>query len=388
MSKKIKICVVTGSRADYGMLFWLIKDMQKIKKIDLKLLVTGMHLSKEFGNTINVIKRDGFKIDSIIDINNKSIDEMNIGESIGIGIKKFTTIFTKIKPKVLILLGDRFETFSAAVAANISRIPIAHIHGGETTRGAFDEGFRHSITKMSHLHFTSTQIYKKRVIQLGELPSRVFCVGALGLETIRRSTFLSKKMISKKFSFKFAKKNILITYHPVTLENKTAKNHFDNLIKAIDKLQDTHFIFTKSNSDIGGKIINGLIDNYVAINSDKAWAYESLGQLNYLSVLNFMDGVVGNSSSGLIEAPSLKIGTINIGDRQAGRELSKSVINCSNDSFDISLAFKKLFSKKFTQSLSSVKNLHGKGEVSNKIITKILKTNYDGIIKKVFYDIK
>ena len=206
MSKKIKICVVTGSRADYGILFWLIKDMQKIKKIDLKLLVTGMHLSKEFGNTINVIKRDGFKIDSIIDINNKSIDEMNIGESIGIGIKKFITIFTKIKPKVLILVGDRFETFSAAVAANISRLPIAHIHGGETTRGAFDEAFRHSITKMSHLHFTSTQIYRKRVIQLGELPSRVFCVGALGLETIRRSTFLSKKMISKKFSFKFAKK--------------------------------------------------------------------------------------------------------------------------------------------------------------------------------------
>ena len=309
--------MLTGSRADYGLFYWLIKEMTQSKKIDLKIIVSGMHLLKDFGNTIKEIRKDGFKVNSIVNIKLKIDTDFGIAKSIGLGVKNFTSVFQRIRPDLLVLMGDRFETFAAATSANILRLPIAHIHGGETTLGAFDEAFRHSITKMSHLHFTSTRTYRKRVIQLGEHPRRVFYVGAPGLENIIRFKMLSKKEISQKLFYKFAKKNFMITYHPVTLENNTSEKHFKNILKAINKLKNTHFIFTKANADTGGRIINTLIDKYVKNNPEKAWKYESLGQLKYLSVLKFMDGVVGNSSSGIIEAPSLGIATINIGDRQS-----------------------------------------------------------------------
>lgn len=389
MKKKLNIAVVTGSRAEYGLLYWLIKSLDSNNKINFKLIVTGMHLSKKFGNTINEIKKDGFKIDSKIDLNLKSDSELDIGNSISLGVKKFTKKFINLKLDLLFLLGDRFEIFSAAAAANVTRTPIAHIHGGETTLGSNDEVYRHAITKMSHLHFTSTNAYKKRVIQLGEDPKNVFVVGAPGLENIKKLKLLSKTELEKKIHYKFSKKNLLITYHPTTLDKdkNSTERKFVNLLKALDRLKNTNLIFTKANADTGGAKINLLIDDYIKKNSQKSWSFTSMGQINYLSSLKYMDGVIGNSSSGIIEAPSLKIGTINIGDRQKGRIMSKSIINCSDNINDIIKSINKLYTKRFKKSLSEMKNPYDYGFASKKIINHLFTIDLNNIIKKKFYDL-
>ncbi|OHE00532.1 MAG: UDP-N-acetyl-D-glucosamine 2-epimerase, UDP-hydrolysing [Sulfurimonas sp. RIFCSPLOWO2_12_36_12] len=382
-----KICVVTGTRAEYGLLYWLMKEIEADKDLELQIIATGMHLSPEFGLTYKEIEKE-FVINKKIEMLLSSDTSVGISKSMGLAQISFAEAFDELKPDILIVLGDRYEIFSAVSAAIIARIPIAHLHGGEATEGLIDEPIRHSITKMSHLHFTATDEYKNRVIQLGEHPSRVFNVGGMGIENIKRLKLLNKEEFEKSIDFKLNKKNILVTFHPVTLENSTAKGQFQELLDAIDELQDTNIIFTKANSDTDGRIINQMIDEYVAKNPHKSVGFTSLGQLRYLSALQFVDAMVGNSSSGLAETPSFKIGTINIGDRQKGRIKANSVIDCEPNKESIKKAFEKIYSKEFQKALKSVQNPYGDGCASLKIIEEIKKADLSNILKKSFYDIR
>ena len=386
MSKR-KICIVTGSRAEYGLLYWLIKEVKANKDLELQLIVTGMHLSSEFGFTYKEIKKE-FKIDKKIDISLSSDTSLGIIRSMGVAQTSFSKAYNELKPDIIVVLGDRYEIFSAVSSAMISKIPIAHLHGGEATEGLIDEAIRHCITKMSHLHFTAAEKYSKRVMQLGEKPNRVFNVGGAGIENIKRLKLLSKEELEKSINFKLNIKNILVTFHPVTLENKTSKKQFQELLDSIDELENTNIIFTKANSDADGKIINQMIDQYVKKNLDRSMGAASLGQLNYLSVLKYVDFMIGNSSSGLLEAPSFKIGTINIGDRQNGRIKAESVVDCLPNKKSIKKAIKMIYSNKFQNLLKNVKNPYGNGCASQKIIRVLKKKNLNNILKKNFFDIK
>ena len=381
-----KICVVTGTRAEYGLLYWLMKEIDADPELGLQIIATGMHLSSEFGNTYQQIESDGFVIDKKVDIELSSDSEVGISKSMGLGMIGFANAFNDLKPDLCIVLGDRFEIFSAVSAAMIAKIPIAHLHGGESTEGAFDESIRHSITKMSHLHFTATEEYKNRVIQLGEQPNKVFNVGGLGIDNINKLKLLSKADFENAIDFTFGKKNILVTFHPVTLENFTAKVQFQELLNSINKLENTKIIFTKANSDTNGRIINSMIDDYVAIN-DNSIAFTSMGALNYLSALQFVDVVVGNSSSGLLEAPSFNIATIDIGDRQKGRIKADSVISCSPTQESIRSAFDKSYSEDFQNIVDNTKNPYGNGGASKIVVDIIKDFDLNGILKKIFYDL-
>jgi|LGOV01.1.fsa_nt_gb GDP/UDP-N,N'-diacetylbacillosamine 2-epimerase (hydrolysing) len=384
---KRKICVVTGTRAEYGLLYWLMKEIEVDKDLELQIIATGMHLSPEFGLTYKEIEKD-FQIDKKIEMLLSSDTSIGISKSMGLAQISFAEAYEDLKPDIVVILGDRYEIFSAVSAAMIASIPIAHLHGGETTEGAFDEAIRHSITKMSHLHFTATQEYKNRVIQLGEQPKRVYNVGGMGIENIKRLKLLSKEEFEESIDFKLNKKNILVTFHPVTLENSTAKEKFQELLNVIDELEDTTIIFTKANSDTDGRVINKMIDEYVIKNSQKSIGFTSLGQIRYLSALQYVDAMVGNSSSGLLESPSFKIGTINIGDRQKGRIKADSVIDCESTKEGIVNAFKKLYSKEFKQTLSNIENPYGDGCASKAIIEILKNIDLNHILKKSFYNLK
>ena len=381
-----KICVVTGTRAEYGLLYWLMKGIQADRCFELQLIVTGMHLSPEFGLTYEEIEKE-FKINKKIEMLLSSDTAIGISKSVGLAQISFAESFEDLQPDLVIVLGDRYEIFAASSAAMIARIPIAHIHGGETTEGAFDEAIRHSITKMSHLHFTATEQYRNRVIQLGEAPERVFNVGGMGIENIKRLKLLDKEEFQRSIDFKLAEKNLLITFHPVTLEKSTARQQFIELLEALDELEDTHLIFTKANSDTDGRIINKLIDEYANANPFKAKAFTSLGQLRYLSALQFMDAVVGNSSSGLAEAPSFKIATVNIGDRQKGRIKATSVIDCDPDKASITKSLKEVYTLEMKKILEQSENPYGDGLASLEIINIIKETNLNNILKKNFYNL-
>jgi GDP/UDP-N,N'-diacetylbacillosamine 2-epimerase (hydrolysing) len=364
-----------------------MKEIQTAKDLELQIIATGMHISPEFGNTYRQIEQDGFRIDKKVEMLLSSDSEVGITKSIGLGLIGFADAIDDLKPDLIIVLGDRFETFSAVSAAMIAKIPVAHLHGGEATEGAFDESIRHSITKMSHLHFTATEEYKKRVIQLGEQPERVFNVGAVGIDNIKKLTLLSREEFEKSIDFTLAQRNLLITFHPVTLENATAREQFANLLQVVDKQVDTHLIFTKANADTNGRVINQMIDEYVTLHPEKAIAFTSLGQLRYLSALQYVDGVVGNSSSGLVEAPSFKICTINIGDRQRGRIKADSVIDCDTSVESIKSSLNKLFSPIFQEQLQQIKNPYGNGGASKKIVEIIRIFSLDRVLKKRFYNI-
>ena len=387
MNVKRKICVVTGTRAEYGLLYWLMKEIEADEALELQIIATSMHLSPEFGLTYKEIEKE-FKIDKKIEMLLSSDTPIGISKSMGLAQISFAEAYNELQPDIVVVLGDRYEIFSAASAAMIARIPIAHLHGGETTEGAFDESIRHSITKMSHLHFTATEEYRNRVIQLGEHPDRVFNVGGLGIDNIKRLDLLSKEEFEKSIDFKLNKKNIMVTFHPVTLENATAQEQFAQLLEVIDELKDTHIIFTKANSDTDGRIINQMIDKYVNEHRDRAICFTSMGQLRYLSALQYVDAVVGNSSSGLAEAPTFKIGTINIGDRQKGRIKAKSIIDCKPQKEDIQKALDKLYSNEFQDLLKNVKNPYGNGGASIKIKDVLQNVSLENILKKSFYDIK
>ena len=382
----MKICIVTGTRAEYGLLYWLMKEIEVDKNLELQIIVTGMHLSPEFGLTYKEIEKE-FKIDKKIEILLSSDTSISISKSIGLANISFAEAYEELDPDIVVVLGDRYEILAATISAMIANIPIVHIHGGEITQGAFDDAIRHSITKMSHIHFVATKEYRKRVIQLGENPNRVFNIGGMGIENIKRLKLLSKKRLEKELNFKFAKKNILVTFHPVTLEQNSAKKQFSEILEALNELKDTNIIFTKANSDTDGRIINQMIDQFV-LEKENAISFTSMGQLRYLSSLQFVDVVLGNSSSGLLEVPSFKKATINIGDRQKGRIKAESVIDCKPNKHDILQAIKKVYSKDFQKLLKNIKNPYEQKEFPSKSIIKILKNiDLSNILKKEFYDI-
>ena len=384
---KKKICLVTGTRAEYGLMFWLMKFLEEDQDVELQLIVTGMHLSPEFGLTYREIEKAGFEINKKIEMLLSSDTAIGISKSMGLAQIGFSEAYKELQPNIVVLLGDRYEIFAAAATAMISNIPIAHLHGGETTEGVVDEGMRHSITKMSHLHFTATETYKRRVIQMGEDPNRVFNVGTPGLDNISRLELLDRQEFEESIDFKLDKRNLLITFHPVTLEENTSNVQFKELLAAISDLEDTHFIFTKPNSDAHGRIIIELIDDFVSKNPEKACSFNSLGQVRYLSALKHVDAVLGNSSSGLTEAPSFKVATIDIGDRQKGRIKADSVISCKPTRVSIIEALQVAFSENFQERLLDVDNPYGDSGASAKIIEILKNFDYSNILKKKFYDI-
>jgi GDP/UDP-N,N'-diacetylbacillosamine 2-epimerase (hydrolysing) len=365
----------------------LIREIAKDSSLKLQLAVSGMHLCAEFGLTYREIEKDGYRIDEKVDMRLDSDSPAGIARSMGTGIAGMAGAYGRLRPDMLVVLGDRFEAFSAAAAAMLARIPISHINGGEATYGLVDEAIRHAITKMSHLHFTSTEDYRRRVIQLGEDPGRVFCAGALGLDNIRLMKPMSKEEFQRSAGLKLDKRSLLVTFHPVTLEGNASEGQFGKLLKALDTLRDTSLLFTKANADMFGRVINSMIDRYVARNGGKARAYASMGTFRYLSAMQYVDAVVGNSSSGIIEAPSFRIGTVNIGMRQAGRIAAKSVISCAPEEASIRAAIRKVYSAEFRRTLRSVINPYGDGNAAKRIVRVLREAKLEGILIKRFRDI-
>lgn len=380
-----KICVVTGTRAEYGQLRWVMEGIRASRDLELQLIVTGMHLSPEFGLTYREIEQDGFKIDRKIEMLLSSDTPTGLIKSIGVGLIGFGDALQQLQPDLLLVLGDRFEIFSAVVAAMVARVPVAHLHGGETTEGVIDEAIRHSITKMSHLHFVAAEEYRRRVIQLGEQPERVFLVGGLGVDNIKRLKLLDRAELEASLGFKLGTKNLLVTFHPVTLEPATAAAQMTELLSALAELQDTQLIFTMPNADTDGRILIGMLERFVAQHAN-AHVFTSLGQLRYLSCIAQVDGVVGNSSSGLTEVPSFRKGTINIGDRQRGRLQAASIVNCNPVRSNISAALQRLYAADFQASLREVRNPYGEGGASEKVVDTLRRVALAGVTKKAFFD--
>ncbi|MAD58091.1 MAG: UDP-N-acetylglucosamine 2-epimerase (hydrolyzing) [Porticoccus sp.] len=381
-----KVCVVSGSRAEYGLLVGIIEKIDKSKILGLQLVITGTHLSSDFGYTASEIEADGFQIDHRIETLLVSNTSVGVTKSLGRGIIGFADALAKLKPDLLLVLGDRFEIFAAASAAMIACIPIAHLHGGEITEGAFDEAIRHSITKMSHIHFVAAQDYQRRVIQLGENPDNVHLVGGLGVDSINRQKLLSSSEIQEALGLKFGEKNLLITFHPVTLELSSNEYQMSELLLSLASLKNTQLIFTMPNADTGGLRLTKQIKEFVSMRTN-AYFFESLGRLRYLSCVNYMDGVIGNSSSGLLEVPTFKKGTINIGSRQKGRLKASSVIDCEPDHLSINRAIETLYSSGFQSKLKATENPYGKGGASETIVDILEKIDFDISVKKIFYDL-
>ena len=385
-----RIGIMTGTRAEYGLLKSLMQEINKDNDLELYLIVSGMHLSPEFGMTYKEIEEDGFEINAKVEMLLSSDSPAGISKSIGLGVIGFADEFQRADLDMLILLGDRYEALSAAISAMVMRIPIAHLHGGELTEGSIDEGIRHSITKMSYLHFTSTEQYRSRVIQLGENPERVFYVGALGVENIKKINLMTKEELEKSIHFEIDENTVVVTYHPVTLENNTVEEQFLNLLKVLDRNPKIRMIFTKANADTNGRIVNELIDKYAAQNSERACAFMSLGQKRYLSALKYCRIVIGNSSSGIIEAPSFGKPIINIGDRQKGRICADSVINCGYTQQEIQQAMETALTEEFENKARNCRNPYEKENTAANIISVIKDylLNDKIKLKKGFYDIK
>jgi GDP/UDP-N,N'-diacetylbacillosamine 2-epimerase (hydrolysing) len=388
MSKsKLKICVVTGARSEYGLFYPLLRAIQKDASFELQLLVTGMHLSPEFGLTFRQIETDGFNIQEKVEMLLSGDTDAAITKSTGLGLIGFADAFDRLQPDWVVLLGDRFETFAAATAAHIAKIPIAHLHGGEVTEGATDDAFRHAITKMAYLHFTSAEVYRRRVIQLGEDPDRVLNVGAIGLDNIRTLSLLSKKELESELGIN-VDNVILITFHPATLEKNTSESQMNALLQALDHFPDHFALFTLPNADAGGRVIIQLINEYVKRNFKRSKAFTSLGQVRYLSLLKYAKAAVGNSSSGIIEVPFFKIPTVNIGDRQLGRLQATSVINTETDVKSITAGIRKALSPAFIAICRKTSNPYGKGKATPAIIKSIRKAGKLKSTKKTFYDLQ
>ncbi|MGE6220110.1 UDP-N-acetylglucosamine 2-epimerase [Nubsella zeaxanthinifaciens] len=379
-----RICVVTATRAEYGLLKPLMSKIKIERDFTLQVLATGAHLSPEFGLTYKHIEDDGFTIDSKIEMLLSADTDPGIVKSMGLGMIGYADAFTLLKPNAIIILGDRYEMLAVAAAASIFKIPIIHLHGGEKTEGAYDDAIRHAITKLSQLHFTSTEEYRNRVIQMGEDPSRVFNVGAIGLDNIINQQVLSKQELERELGVTFKKYNYQITFHPETLAEKSSKEQFEELLMAIKQQKDSLFIFTKANADSDGRIINFMIDEYVKNNPDHAIAFASLGSVKFLSLLKYCDAIVGNSSSGIIEAPSLGIQTINIGDRQKGRVQASSVVNCESSSSAIIQAFDQV--KQYKKEDVPLTNPYGSGNTAEKIYCLLKEKLNQRLEAKAFYD--
>ncbi len=385
---KRKICVVTGTRAEYGLLYWLMREIQSDDELELQIIATGQHLSPEFGLTYKNIEADGFAINAKVEMLLSSDSPVGIAKSVGLGTIGFADALARLQPDIMVLLGDRFETLAAAQTAMILRIPIAHIHGGETTEGAIDEAIRHSITKMAQIHFVSEPEYRDRVIQLGENPESVFEVGAVGIDNIVRLKLLSLQDLEKQINFSLGKKFFLVTYHPETLTGKSPVVALKTLFAVFDEFPDYKLIFTQANSDAGGRIINEQVEAYAKKNKECVRLVKSLGQLRYLSAMKLCAAVVGNSSSGLLEAPVLHVPTINIGDRQKGRKRYPSVIDCNEDKQQLLSAIQSLGDSKFLQKIQSMEIPHTDGKIAVTMKDILKQAELSNICQKKFYDLK
>lgn len=382
---KRKLCVVTGGRAEYGLLYWLMKEIQEDDDLELQVVVTGMHLSPEYGTTANIIENDGFPISAKVESLLSSDTAVGVAKSVGLGVIGFADAFERLSPDLVVLLGDRYEILAAAQAALFAKIRIAHLSGGETTEGAFDEAIRHSITKMAHLHFVAAEPYRQRVIQLGEHPDTVFRVGAFGLDNIQRLPLLDRKSFEESIDFQLGSLNFLLTYHPVTLQQNTPEAAVIELLEALKEFPEAHIIVTGQNSDPQGRIIQRLFEEYATENS-KVRLYKNLGQLRYLSAIQHCDLVIGNSSSGVIEVPAMKKPTINLGDRQKGRLKAQSIIDCSEDKKSIVAAIQKGLSADFQESLQSMEPILGTGNVAPKVKEVLKNYPLETPLLKTFHD--
>jgi UDP-hydrolysing UDP-N-acetyl-D-glucosamine 2-epimerase len=379
---KQKLCVITGTRSEYGLLSPLLKAIEKEPCFQLQLVVTGAHLSPEFGLTYREIEQDGFTVDRKVELLLSSDTPVGIAKSIGLGVIGFAEVFDQLRPDLLVLLGDRYEILAAAQAALVAKIPIAHIGGGDTTEGAFDEAIRHSITKMAHLHFVTNEGSALRVRQLGENPAQIYNVGSLGIDRILSLPRMNRTELEQSLGFSFRSRNLLITFHPVTLDSEPADRQFQKLLQALDELgEEFGLIFTKPNADPQSRELIHLTEDF-AEGHPNAALYSSLGQLRYFSLIQQVDAVVGNSSSGLYEVPSFHKPTVNIGDRQKGRMLASSVLNCPPEKEEILLAIWK----SLAMDCMGAVNPYGEGDSAKKILT-VLKSlpDYNVLLKKQFY---
>jgi GDP/UDP-N,N'-diacetylbacillosamine 2-epimerase (hydrolysing) len=381
-----KICVVTSGRADYGLLRWVMQGIKVDPNLTLQIIATGMHLSKTFGQTCKDLEIDGFQIDRRIELPIDDDSVQGISDSISVAVSAFTKAFKSLSPDLILILGDRFEIFSAACAALVSKIPIAHLHGGEVTSGAYDEAFRHSITKMSHIHFVAHESYRRRVIQLGENPNSVFVVGGLGIDSIKKTKILQKEELEEHLRIKFKAKSLLVTFHPTTLDSETPESQFTKLLNILSELKDTTIIFTLPNADTGGMRIIDMIENFVQ-NNPNSISFPSLGQKTYFSCISQVDGVIGNSSSGITEVPSFRKATVNIGDRQLGRLQATSIINCPVSEPKIRIAINQIYSEEFKKVLSNCTNPYEVENSSTKVVSISRDFDLTDVIKKRFHDL-
>lgn len=389
IASRKRVCVVTGTRAEYHLLHPLIVALQKEPEFYVMLAVTGAHLSEQQGNTWRDIERDGIRIDIKIPILGDGDSESDINHAMSRAIDGFDTFFHENRPELVIILGDRYEMLSVAIVCMNMRIPIAHIHGGETTEGAVDESIRHAITKMSYLHFTSCEEYRKRVIQLGESPGRVFNVGALSIENIKKVKTMSREELSDSIDFDLSGEFAVCTYHPVTLEDASDGGDVRELFAALDAFPDLKILFTKANADRGGVLINQMIDEYVSLHPGRCTEVFSLGMERYLSALSLAALVVGNSSSGIMETPSFGVPTVNIGDRQKGRIRAENIIDCSVEEKTIIEAIQNALSDEFKSIANRAVNPYGDGYTSERIVSHMRDyfAQETGSLKKGFFDI-
>jgi len=381
------ICVVTGTRADYGLLYWLLRELQDDSRIELQVIVTGMHLSPEFGLTGQTVANDGFPIAASVDLLLSSNSSVGVTKSVGVGVIGFADALHRLRPDLLVVLGDRFEILAAAQAALLARIPIAHLHGGETTEGAMDEAIRHAVTKMAQLHFVSAEPYRRRVIQMGEQPSHVWTVGALGLDNIRRLTLLDRDALSRDLGVSLDGPLFLLTYHPVTLASGDACVPLRELFRALDTFPHARILMTKANADESGTLVNAEIDAYAALHPDRVIVRTSLGQLRYLSAMALADVVIGNSSSGIIEAPALRRPTVNVGPRQRGRLRAPSIIDTDERAEDIAAGIQRALSPAFLSALPAGWSVYGDGTACRRIAEVLASVPLDRILMKRFYDL-
>lgn len=381
-----KVCVVTGTRAEYGLLRWVMEGLRRREETELQVIATGMHLSPEFGLTYREIERDGFAIDRKIEMLLSSDTPVGLAKSMALGLAGFADAFAELRPEVLVLLGDRFEVFSAAAAAMVARVPIAHIHGGEATEGLIDEAIRHAITKMAHLHFVAAEAYGRRVVQLGEQPHNVHVVGGLGVDVIARTVLLDREALEASLDFRLGERNLLVTFHPLTLEHGASQEQMGALLSALEEFPDIHLVFTMPNADTDGRVLLDQVRRFVSGRKNSC-AFTSLGQVRYLSCLRYVDGVVGNSSSGLTEAPSFRCATVNIGDRQRGRLKAESVIDCLPEKGAITEAIRTIYTDPVRRTVASTKNPYGEAGSSERIVEVLATRPLDGILKKSFYDL-
>jgi GDP/UDP-N,N'-diacetylbacillosamine 2-epimerase (hydrolysing) len=384
---KRKICIVTGSRAEYGLLYGLMQEIKDDPDLELQLIATGMHLSPEFGLTYRTIEADGFTIDAKVEVLLSSDTSVGIAKSIGLGVIGFADALAGLKPDILVVLGDRYEIFAAAQAAMTANILIGHIHGGETTAGVIDEAMRHAITKMSHFHFTAAEPYRQRVIQLGELPDRVMNYGAPGLDNLKNTNLLDRDDFEHDIDFHLGALSFLVTYHPETSSVEGPEKPFKELLGALDHFSQAKIIFTKANADASGRSINQKIDEYAERNPSRVKVFTSMGQLLYWSAIKNVDIVLGNSSSGLIEVPALKKATVNIGERQRGRLRADSVIDCEEKEQAIVSAIEKGLSPAFTSLLKNVVSPYGQGNASFQIKEYLKNVSLQNVLMKQFYDV-